>query len=66
MTDMQLRNYPRWNIVLQKTEGSLEELRLPFIKQWNTLCFQKRKPWKFSIAMGKSTPAVKPRSLESL
>lgn len=62
---MQLRNYPRWNIVLQKTEGSLEELRLPFKKQWNTLCFRKKKPWRFSIVTGKSIPVVKPKSLEN-
>jgi len=62
---MQAFNYPRWNIVLQKTEGSLEELRLPFIKQWNTLCFQKRKPWRFSIVMGRNTSVVKPKSLKN-
>lgn len=62
---MQRSNYPRWNIVLQKTEGSLEELRLPFIKHWNTICFQKREHWRFSIVMGKSIPVVNPKSLEN-
>jgi hypothetical protein len=62
---MQLFNYPRWNIVLQKTEGSLEELRFPFEKQWKTLCFRKKKPWRFSIVTEKNIPAVKPKSLEN-
>ena len=63
---MQLSNYPRWNIVLQKIEGSLEELRLPFEKQWKTLCFRKKKPWRFSTITGKNTLVAKPKSLENL
>lgn len=33
--------------------------------QWKTLCFRKKKPWRFSIVTEKNIPAAKPKSLKN-